>query len=155
MIVDKLSNSTLYYGLSEEINRAFSYLHNTNFNDVPPGKYEIDGDKVFAIVAEYQTEDESEGKPESHKKYIDVQYVVKGSELIGYAPLVNQVISEPYNEENDIIFYKTKCSFLELSKGMFAIFYPDDIHLPGIKVGEKILVKKVVVKVRVYYVETY
>lgn len=149
MIIDKLSNATLYSGLSEGIDRAFSYLHNTNFNEVPPGKYEIDGDNVFVIVSEYQTKDESEGKPESHKKYIDVQFAVKGSELIGYAPLVNQEISEPYNEENDIIFYKTKCSFLELSEGMFAIFYPDDIHLPGIKVGEKILVKKVVVKIKV------
>ena len=149
MIIDKLSNSILYSSLSERINKAFSYLKSTDFNVHLPGKYEIDGDNVFVIVAEYQTKDESEGKPESHKKYIDVQYAVKGSELIGYAPLVNQEISEPYNEENDIVFYKTKCSFLELSEGMFAIFYPDDIHLPGIKVGEKILVKKVVVKVRV------
>lgn len=149
MIIDKLSNSALYSGLGERIMQAFNYLQCTNFNGVPPGKYEIDGDNIFAIVAEYQTKDESEGKPESHKKYLDVQYAVKGSELIGYAPLVNQEISELYNEENDIVFYKTKCSFLELSEGMFAIFYPDDIHLPGIKVGEKILVKKVVVKIKV------
>lgn len=149
MIVDKLSSSIIYSVLNERIAKAFQYLKGIEFNDLPPGKYEIDGDNIFAIVAEYQTKDESEGKPESHKKYIDVQYVAEGCELMGYAPLVNQEISEPYNKENDIIFYKTKCSFLELSEGMFAIFFPDDIHLPGIRVGEKSLVKKVVVKIKV------
>jgi YhcH/YjgK/YiaL family protein len=107
MIIDKLSNSILYSSLSERINKAFNYLQSTDFNVLPPGKYEIDGNNVFAILAEYQTKDGSEGKPESHKKYIDVQYVTKGSELIGYAPLINQEISEPYKEENDIVFYKT------------------------------------------------
>jgi YhcH/YjgK/YiaL family protein len=149
MIIDKLSNSILYSSLSERINKAFNYLQSTDFNVLPPGKYEIDGNNVFAILAEYQTKDGSEGKPESHKKYIDVQYVTKGSELIGYAPLINQEISEPYKEENDIVFYKTKCSFIELSEGMFAILFPDDVHLPGIKVNEKSFVKKVVVKVKI------
>lgn len=149
MIIDKLSNSTLYSGLSEGIAKAFNYLQNINFNEVTPGKYEIDGDKVFAIVAEYQTKDESEGKPESHKKYIDVQYVAKGIELIGYVPLGIQEITEQYNENNDIIFYKTKYSFIKLDEGMFAIFFPDDVHLPGITVDEKSFVKKVVVKVKV------
>jgi len=149
MIIDKLSNSALYSGLGERIMQAFNYLQCTNFNGVPPGKYEIDGDNIFAIVAEYQTKDESEGKPESHKKYLDVQYVANGTELMGYAPLINQEISEPYNKENDIVFYKCETSFVRVDEGMFAIFFPDDIHLPGIKVGKKSFVKKVVVKVRV------
>lgn len=149
MVVDKLSNSNLYSGFSEGIKKALNYLLSTNFNEVLPGKYEIDGDNVFAIIAEYQTKAETEGKPESHKKYIDVQYVVKGCELIGYAPLGNQELTDKYNEDNDIIFYKAKCSFVKLDEEMFAIFFPDDVHLPGIKVNEKSYVKKVVVKVKV------
>lgn len=149
MIIDKLSNSMFYPRLSQRIDKAFSYLKSTDFNLLPPGKYEIDDDNVFAIVAEYQTKDESEGKPESHKKYIDVQYVVKGCELIGYAPFGNQEIIDKYNEDNDIIFYKAECSFIKLDEEMFAIFFPDDVHLPGIKVNEKSYVKKVVVKVKV------
>ncbi|MBS4035449.1 MAG: YhcH/YjgK/YiaL family protein [Ignavibacterium sp.] len=149
MIIDNLSNSRLYPGLSEGINRAFSYLHSINFNEVLPGKYEIDGDNIFAIVAKYQTKDESEGKPESHKKYIDVQYVAKGYELMGYAPLGQQEIISEYSEENDIIFYKCVTSLVRVDEGMFAIFFPNDIHLPGIEDVEKSFVKKVVVKVRV------
>jgi YhcH/YjgK/YiaL family protein len=149
MIIDKLSNSALYSGLREGIERAFNYLQNTNFNVLSPGKYEIDGDNVFAIVAEYQTKDESEGKPESHKKYIDVQYVAKGSELMGYVPLENQKVIEGYNEQNDITFFSGEIFFSKLDEGMFAIFFPTDIHLPGIKVNEITYVKKVVIKVKV------
>lgn len=149
MVIDKLSNSGLYNNLSEGIEKAFSYLQSTSFNETMPGKYEIDGDNIFAMVAEYQTKDQSEGKPESHKKYIDVQYVVKGCELIGYAPLGNQEIIDKYNEDNDIIFYKAECSFIKLDEEMFAIFFPDDVHLPGIRVNEKSFVKKVVIKVKI------
>lgn len=149
MIIDKLSNSALYSGLGERIKQAFSYIQNTDFSKVQPGIYEIDGENIFVIVAEYQTKDESEGKPESHKKYIDVQYVAQGCELMGYTPLVDQEIISEYSEENDIIFYKCETSLVRVDEGMFAIFFPDDIHLPGIRVGEKSLVKKVVVKVRV------
>ncbi|MFO7525795.1 MAG: YhcH/YjgK/YiaL family protein [Ignavibacteriaceae bacterium] len=149
MIIDKLSNSILYSALGEGIKKAFIYLQNQNFIEVQPGKYEIDGDNIFVIVAEYQTKDRSEGKPESHKKYIDVQYVADGCELIGYTPLGAQNVIEKYSDENDITFYNGDCSFFKLDKGMFAIFFPDDVHLPGIKVNEKSLVKKVVVKVKV------
>ncbi len=149
MIVDKLSSSIIYSVLNERIAKAFQYLKGIEFNDLPPGKYEIDGVNIFAIVSEYQTKDQNEGKPESHKKYIDVQYVAKGSELIGYAPLGDQKIVSEYSEENDIVFYKCETSLLGVDEGMSAIFFPDYIHLPGIKVGDKSLVKKVVFKVRV------
>lgn len=149
MIIDKLSNSILYSGISERIEKALQYLKEKDFSGIKPGKYEIDGDNVFAIVAEYQTKDEREGKLEAHKKYIDVQFVAKGSELIGYAPLENQEVIDEYNEHNDITFFSGEKSFTQLNEGMFAVFFPTDVHLPGIKVNEKSFVKKVVIKIRV------
>ena len=113
------------------------------------GKYEIDGDNIFALVNEYNTKDESEGKLEAHKKYIDVQFVAKGSELMGYAPLENQKVIDEYSEQNDITFFSGEKSFTQVDEGMFAIFFPTDVHLPGIKVNEKSYVKKVVIKVKV------
>ncbi len=149
MIIDKLSNSYLYTGLGDKINKAFNYLKETNFSQVDPGKYEIDGDNIFAIVAEYQTKDENEGKLEAHKKYIDVQFVATGNEMMGYAPLKNQKVIDEYNEQNDITFFKGEKSFTKVNAGMFAIFFPTDAHLPGISVNEKSYVKKVVVKVKI------
>jgi len=149
MIIDRLSNSNLYSGLGERINKAFDYLKKTDFSKTELGKYEIDGDNIFALVNEYNTKNENEGKLEAHKKYIDVQFVAKGSELMGYAPLGNQKVIDEYNEQNDITFYSGEKSFTQVDEGMFAIFFPTDVHLPGIKVDKKSYVKKVVIKVKV------
>ncbi|HEX9253834.1 MAG TPA: YhcH/YjgK/YiaL family protein [Ignavibacteriaceae bacterium] len=149
MIIDKLSNSNLYSGLGERISKAFTYLKQTDFSKLELGKYEIDGDNIFALVNEYNTKDQSEGKLEAHKKYIDVQFIAKGRELMGYAPLGNQKVIDEYNEQNDITFFSGAKSFTQVNEGMFAIFFPTDVHLPGIKVNEKSYVKKVVIKVKV------
>ena len=149
MIIDKLSNSHLYSGLGERINKAFAYLKETDFSKMELGKYEIDGENIFALVNEYNTKDQSQGKLEAHKKYVDVQFVAKGKELMGYAPLENQTVIDPYYEQNDITFFSGEKSFTLVEEGMFAIFFPTDVHLPGIKVDEPAYVKKVVVKVKV------
>lgn len=149
MIIDKLTNSQLYSSLSERIDKAFTYLKQTDFSNIELGKYEIDGDNIFALVNEYNTKDESEGKLEAHKKYIDVQFVAKGRELMGYAPLENQKIINEYNEQNDIIFFEGEKSFIKVEEGMFAIFFPNDLHMPGINVEKSEFVKKIVLKVKV------
>ena len=99
MIIDKLSNTHLYSGFGERINKAFTYLKETDFSNMEIGKHEIDGENIFALVNEYNTKDESEGKLEAHKKYIDVQFVAKGSELMGYAPLAtNKLLMNTTNK---------------------------------------------------------
>jgi YhcH/YjgK/YiaL family protein len=148
MIIDKLSNSHLYSGLGERINKALTYLKETDFSKMELGKYEIDGDNIFALVNEYKTKDQNDGKLEAHKEYIDVQFVAKGKELMGYAPLENQKVIDEYNEQNDITFFNGNRSFTLVEEGMFAIFFPNDVHLPGIKADEPAYVKKVVVKVK-------
>jgi YhcH/YjgK/YiaL family protein len=149
MIIDKLTNSHLYKGLGEGISKAFDYLSKTDFTKIELSKYDIDGDNIFALVNEYNTKDESEGKLEAHKKYIDVQFVAKGRELMGYAPLENQKAIDEYNEKNDITFYSGEKTFTLVNEGIFAIFFPTDVHMPGIKVEKSEYVKKVVIKVKV------
>ncbi len=149
MIIDKIENSHLYRGIGKRIEKAFKYIHNTDLKNIQPGKYEIDGENIFALISEYKTKPESEGKLEAHRKYIDVQYVISGEELMGYSPLGNQQILEPYKEENDIVFFKGDKSFTKVSAGMFAIFFPEDVHMPGINTGKISDVKKLVIKVRI------
>jgi YhcH/YjgK/YiaL family protein len=149
MIIDKIENSKLYGGISQRIKEAFEYIRNTDLKNIKPGKYEIDGENIFALINEYETKIESEGKLEAHRKYIDVQYVISGEELMGYSPLGNQQVLEPYKEKNDIIFFSGEKSFTKVSAGMFAIFFPADVHMPGIRVENKTLVKKLVIKVKV------
>jgi YhcH/YjgK/YiaL family protein len=149
MIIDKIENTHFYKGLSKRIEKAFDYIRETDLKNIKPGKYEIDGENIFALISEYKTKAESEGKLEAHRKYLDVQYVIEGEELMGYAPLGDQIILEPYKEENDIVFFTGEKSFTKVSTGMFAIFFPEDVHMPGINTGKISDVKKIVIKVRI------
>ncbi|MBE0572669.1 MAG: YhcH/YjgK/YiaL family protein [Ignavibacteriaceae bacterium] len=148
MIIDKIENSHLYKNISERISKSFEYIRTTDLKNIQPGKYEINGENIFALVSEYKTKSEQEGKLEAHRKYIDVQYVISGEEQMGYIPLGQQQILEPYKEENDIVFYTGNKSFTKVSSRMFAIFFPEDVHMPGITTGKISDVKKLVIKVR-------
>ena len=148
MIVDKIENANLYKNLDERIEKSFDYIKQTDLKNLQAGRYDIDGNNIFALISEYKTKTENEGKLEAHKKYIGVQYVIEGEELMGYAPLSDQSILEPYKEENDIIFYKGEKVFIKVAEGMFAIFFPEDVHMPGIQIEKKSPVKKLVIKVK-------
>ncbi|MCK5028916.1 MAG: YhcH/YjgK/YiaL family protein [Bacteroidales bacterium] len=148
MILDKIENSGLYENLHPLFSKAFEYIHKTDFSQLADGKYKIENDKLFAMVQEYNTKDKTEGKPEAHRKYIDIQYIHSGVELIGIAPLKgNTLISD--EPEKDLAFYESETSLIRLEAGMFAVFYPHDLHMPGIKLEKSTTVKKVVIKVLV------
>lgn len=148
MIIDFLDNSELYEGLGEKFKKAFEYLKKTDFINTKPGKYEIDGDEIFAIVNEYETKPKEDAELESHVRYADVQYIAEGVEQIGWAPLVTQEVSKPYSEENDVMFVTGDANFNWMDQGMFAVFFPKDLHMPGVN-DQTSYVKKVVVKVKI------
>jgi len=148
MIIDQLKNSGTYAVLGERIAIALKYISETDFSAVEPGKYPIDGDLIYAAVSEYHTKPVSECKIEAHKKYIDVQYIISGKETMGVTLLNGQVPSVPYNEEKDCVFYDEPTSPVNFEAGMFAVYFPQDLHQPCISIGKGCMVKKVVVKVR-------
>ena len=148
MIIDTLQNASRYYALGADFVKAFEYLQQTDFTTLEKGKYEVDGTHIFAIVNEYDTIDEAGEQMESHRKYIDVQYIVKGEELIGHDFLYEQQVSRAYDEETDYMLYAERPAFYsKLAKGQFAIFFTTDLHMPNLKVNASIPVKKVVVKI--------
>jgi YhcH/YjgK/YiaL family protein len=149
MVADKISNAKLYYGLGEKIKKGLQYLEGTDFSQIEPGKYMLDGQNLFAAISEYETKALMEAKTENHVNYIDIQYIVSGEEHIGYLPFKGQEASVAYNPEKDVAFYNCKTSPVYLQAGDFAIFYPDDLHQPGIGLNGPSPVKKVVVKIRV------
>jgi YhcH/YjgK/YiaL family protein len=149
MIIDRKENAELYKGVGERIKSALNFINNTDCESLTLGKHDIDGDDVFALVSEYQTKDSADCQLEAHRKFIDVQYVVSGAELMGYAPLKGQEASMTYNEDDDFILYPATVSFTKVESGMFAIFYPGDLHMPGIMIDNSSPVKKIVIKVRV------
>ena len=124
MIFDSINNSGIYYGLGEKFERALSFLKDTNFSEVESGRMDIDGDNIFALVQEYKTKDPDDGKWESHRKYIDIHYIISGSEDFGFVNFEYLEVLEPYNEENDVAFYEGDGDFLQLHEGEFVILFP-------------------------------
>lgn len=147
MIFDKIENSAIYETISPLLKAAFEYLKQTDFSKMDNGKHVIDGDALFAIVQEYDTKNSTDAKLEAHRKYIDVQYIISGEELIGVRPLIDQTPCKDYDAENDYALYDDTCSFVKINPKQFAVLFPQDLHKPGIKVDGAIKVKKVVMKV--------
>ena len=149
MILDQIENSALYSGMSENLKKGFDFLKNSNLANLAPGKYEIDGQEVFALVSEYQSKEHQDCRLEAHHTYTDIQYIVSGKEFIGFATLNNQEVLTPFNPEKDIVFYTGEATPLFLEAGMFAVFFPQDVHRPCMQIDGPENVKKVVVKLKV------
>ena len=149
MVIDKLSNAEQYYGLSDRIEKALKYLVNADLENIEIGKHEIQGKDIFVVVSEYETKNVEQGKWEAHRKYIDIQYVVSGEEKIGYGNINEMKIIDEYNEEKDVLFLEGKGDLLLVNKGTFALFAPQDVHMPGIQLNNGQHVKKIVVKILV------
>jgi YhcH/YjgK/YiaL family protein len=149
MIIDKLKNASFYYGISEKITTALKYLQNTDLSEFQNGKYEREGDDIFVIVQDYNTKPLSEGKFEAHRKFIDIQYIIKGVEKMGYVNVNNLNPTTEYDEEKDIIFLEGDGDFVTVDEDFFTIFTPEDAHMPEIESKFSKYVKKAVVKIRV------
>ncbi|MFH2044732.1 MAG: YhcH/YjgK/YiaL family protein [Pseudomonadota bacterium] len=148
MIIDSIDNIEAYTGAGDKITTALRYIAAADFKNMEPGKHDIDGDNIFAIVSDYITKHSNQCFLEAHRKYIDVQYMANGVEWVGYAPLKDNAIVKEYDEKKDCAFFAGEPSFIKLEKAMFAIFFPTDLHMPG--TGDTPgPVKKVVVKVRI------
>ena len=149
MILDKIENLDTYKGIHPGINKALNFIKETNFSNLPMGKHDIEGDALFYIFKEYETTPVDDKLLESHLKYIDVQYVTEGVEEMGVTMRTDQKPKKEYDEEQDFMLFNTAYDIITVNAGMFAIFFPDDIHMPEITTSEPSHVKKVVVKVKI------
>lgn len=147
MIFDQLKNAELYFQINNRFRKAFDYLKSNDFNNIEPGKYEIDGEDIYAIVQQYDTKPMSSGKWEAHKKYIDIQFMVSGKEKMGYSHKNKMIVTHEYNSDKDALYLKGEGNFLVAEAGYFAIFFPTDVHMPCIAINLSTPVKKVVIKV--------
>ena len=150
MIVDRLDNAALYFGLGERITLALKFLKDNDCTKLAVGKIPLQGDQIFALVQDNTTKSRDQGVWEAHRKYIDVQFVAAGVEEMGYANIKTLTIKKPYDEKDDYASFDGAGSFVTVPAGCFTIFFPEDGHIPSSAVDAKpAAVRKVVVKVAV------
>ncbi|HOY10418.1 MAG TPA: YhcH/YjgK/YiaL family protein [Candidatus Omnitrophota bacterium] len=146
MILDILTNARRYRGISEGFTNAFEFLSRPDLKELPAGKYDIDGARVYATVSKGPGRRKEDSLLEAHEKYIDIQLVLAGTDNMGWKPksLCQQPAGE-YDHKSDVRFFKDEPdAWLSTASGAFAIFFPEDAHMPQISAGQ---LHKVVVKV--------
>lgn len=150
MIIDRLENSPKYACSHKGFAESFAFLQKAVSENLPCGRYEIDGDNVFAFIQEYTSKLDSAF--EGHKNYIDIQFIISGTEVMKVADISKMNISQEYDPERDIAFYQDndKASVCVIEAGEYGVFFPWDIHKPGLCFDNAPAeVKKAVVKVKV------
>jgi YhcH/YjgK/YiaL family protein len=149
MVADSVRNAALYESMSAGVRKAFEYLRAADLRKLADGRHEIDGDRVFVLMQSYTTRPDIEARLEAHRKYLDIQVVLDGREVIYWAPIEGLEADGAYSDERDVIFYKGSVpGAVTLASDCFAIFHPQDAHKPCCHWGAPAAVRKAVFKVR-------
>lgn len=155
MILDRLENSATYYPMGDGLKKALEFLRSADIDALADGRHAIDGDRMYALVQRYETEPADRCKLEAHRRYLDVQYIAKGREAMGYLPLTGRETCA-YDEAKD--FVSVSCADgascedgarIPMTQGMFMVLYPQDGHRPKCMIDRPEPVVKIVVKVAV------
>ena len=152
MIKNSLKYTKNYYNLSNKIKLALEYLEKNDLKVFDNGRYDILGDDVYVNVQDYTSKHETQGKWEAHKKYIDIQFMIKGAERIGVGGIDNYQATEAYDESKDLEFLAAandNYQFINMNENDFIILYPQDVHMPQIAMNTPSYVKKAVVKISI------
>lgn len=148
MVTDTIQHASLYHALSPGIRAALDYLACADLMNAEPGRHEL-ADGCYVMVQDYTTAPRGEKRWEAHCKYIDVQFIARGTEIIGCAECSTLRVVEAYNEEKDVEWSEGDGSFITMRTGTFMILFPHEPHMPGLVSGTRGPVRKIVVKVPV------
>ena len=150
MLYSQLNKSSRYYAINDNFSKAFEFIMRVKKENLLVGRYEIDGDNIFAIVQEYESKESKECRFEGHRKYIDIQCVLSGTEIVQVVNISDSQSVSQYVSDNDIEFFECKIKPKEyiIKENDFCVLWPSDIHKPGICFLEHCKVKKIVVKVK-------
>lgn len=148
MILDDLSRSALYDGLSPRFARAFAWLRTVSPASLPDGRTDLEGDELYVLCLRGAVKPLDQVKWEAHRRYADIQAVFLGTERMLWQALDKTVPGE-YAAEKDFLPLAAEAGAdFEVGPGAFAVFFPGDAHRPGVEVPGKGPVVKLVVKVK-------
>jgi YhcH/YjgK/YiaL family protein len=150
MIIDNKDEIKNYRGISAALDKGFDFIEQHDFATIETGRYVIDGDNVYATVMSLQSKKRSNAKFEAHQKYIDIQFIYGGTEIMIWQNTSGLTVSQPYDDTKDITFFdeNNRGESFKITAGYFVVFFPGDAHMPDICDNMPADVKKVVVKVK-------
>ena len=148
MVLDRIDNGERYYPLHPGFKPAFEYLKNLDLKAVPAGRQEIDGSRLYAVITRGPGKGMEKARLESHKRYIDIQCAISGTDLIGWKNISECAArGQGYIEEKDIEYFPGMSEvWVKTLPGTFGIFFPEDVLAP---MGSEEELFKVILKVAV------
>ena len=152
MIVTDLSRIREQVAMTPNLETAIRFLEESGSTVMPVGRAEIDGDRVYAEVQEYETISGPIEKLEGHRRYLDIQFVAEGEETIGWASIDDVTETDPFNKEHDYWLGSASADGttpVALHTGQLALLYPSDMHAPRRATDLLASVRKLVVKVEI------
>lgn len=144
MIYDTLENAVRYSGCA--IHRGLALLQ--SYAQQPAGRYEIDGERLFVLVQQYEPKPLESSQWETHHRYLDIQYMAQGKELIGFAGAEALQVTQPYRADIDAELARGSGMLFACGAGSFMVFYPGEAHMPCVAAEVSGPVRKVIVKMQ-------
>ncbi len=148
IIINKLQHAERYFNMHPAFEKAFAFLRQEGLAELAADRYEIDGERLFCMISKGPGRSRAEARLEAHRKYIDIQYVIAGTDEMGWKPTADcKSIDTEYDDEKDIMFFKdSPDSWTPVPAGSFVIFFPQDAHAPLVGSGQ---IHKAVLKIAV------
>ena len=146
MIFDSKNSAGRYAALHPLFPRAFDYICNTDLYSLAPGRYNIAGDDLIAIVEQVPGKTRDMARLEAHRRYIDIQLVLDGIDEMGWKPLADchNPVSEHSMEKDIRFFHDAPVAWIATPPDHFCIFFPEDAHAPLVSSGQ---IRKVIFKI--------
>jgi biofilm protein TabA len=150
MIVDLMTNLSVYHSVHQAIAWIADYVQTHDVTTLPLGKIAL-RDGIDLIREDYSSKPAETCQFETHEKYADLQWVLSGTEAIGYAnkAKTTYTVTQSYSKEKDVEKQSVEqYSTITLHANQFAIVFPGELHMPKIAVGESQPIQKAVFKIR-------
>ena len=147
LIKPKIDNKII----QNRVNEAIEYISKLDVSFLRLGKYVVN-DNFFYIVQEYMSKGTDDIFLKSHRKYIDIQWIVEGNEVIQIANISSLTVKEKYNAEKDIILWNlpTQMIQMNLNEEGYVVLYPEYAYKNCSFMNISKNIKKIVGKVKIF-----
>lgn len=148
MIRALLAHASRYYGLGWGIRRAFEFITQMDFSGLSAGRYDVEGDRIYALIQEKNSQRLCDAPFENHQRHADLQMTLSGDEWVGYCPVERLTLLGDYNAQTDVQLYTGTGSLQRSYNDSFALFFPEDGHQPYVTMTEPAPLRKLVMRIR-------
>lgn len=137
--------------VEERVSQAVDYLLSVDVNSTQIGVKHIVNDYFYYSIQSYITKPAEQCNLESHRKYVDIQIMVDGRELMDIVDTSRLTVKEDYDAEKDTIFWNIPSRMVRttLNAGDYVVLYPENAHRGAVENKSSLKVIKIVGKVRI------